>query len=533
MCKPVDNGYQTAIAHTKGKLITYYISSSSMWDIGWPALLQLKLYAERNSLPPSTLILKDTYSAKAYSEESLKILLQKDSHRIRNIIICTAFFVVVALLLILGLMLFVFFRSKSHKESDWVKKIDEKLPTVLALTVLSAIAIFYIIALTSAAIQYWRQVHNDSDVLYDFDVLRNLGPLIIAIIFDCLCMIAWIAIVIVAGLSYWQCKACKCLDQKYTLVILSLTVLCPFFCIITHSPYIAIAYLNDGDHASSIFIYYTVLCYIFFGITWLFFHWCQTYSKDQNNKIDTADQQEVCRKEVTGGAKKTRVALGSEEQSGKPPHVSKITKDLKSAADDITEVHKKAPAISEGKKEVTVVDIDGLATCVVPDSEDQPPAGNHEQQGQPQTGNGEQQGQPQTGNGEQRGQLQTANGKQQGQPQTNEPQKSSCACCTSCFDRISAKTSVCCVEHFRSLSMIFLGFTIFFLFGLVVVIACYFVIIPINKAISDAPMRLLSIYQSGGFLIGSFIVYKVLDYFYSKGKDKNMDKDKKQDAEKE
>lgn len=44
-------------------------------------------------------------------------------------------------------------------------------------------------------------------------------------------------------------------------------------------------------------------------------------------------------------------------------------------------------------------------------------------------------------------------------------------------------------------------------------------------------MRVLSIYQSGGFLIGSFIVYKVLDYFYSKSKQKDKDKEKEEDDE--
>ena len=57
--------------------------------------------------------------------------------------------------------------------------------------------------------------------------------------------------------------------------------------------------------------------------------------------------------------------------------------------------------------------------------------------------------------------------------------------------------------------------------GLVVVISCYFVLIPINKAISDAPNRVLSIYQSGGFVIGSIIVYEVLSHFHKKKKEES------------
>ena len=55
---------------------------------------------------------------------------------------------------------------------------------------------------------------------------------------------------------------------------------------------------------------------------------------------------------------------------------------------------------------------------------------------------------------------------------------------------------------------------IFFVF----VISVYFVLIPINKSISDAPNRLVGIYQSGGFLIATFIVYKLISFFYSSDK---------------
>ena len=66
-----------------------------------------------------------------------------------------------------------------------------------------------------------------------------------------------------------------------------------------------------------------------------------------------------------------------------------------------------------------------------------------------------------------------------------------------------------------------LGGTLFLLLGLAATTTCYFVFVPINKSISDAPGRVLSIYQSGGFLIGSFFVYKVTRYFYSKKDEDN------------
>ena len=78
---------------------------------------------------------------------------------------------------------------------------------------------------------------------------------------------------------------------------------------------------------------------------------------------------------------------------------------------------------------------------------------------------------------------------------------------------------------FYALYILPLTISVVFLFGLVITVTCYFVLIPINKAISDAPNRIVSIYQSGGFLIGSFIVYKVLRHFYTKSEKKVTLKD--------
>ena len=70
-------------------------------------------------------------------------------------------------------------------------------------------------------------------------------------------------------------------------VILSSTVICPMLSIIAHSPYIAIAYLNDGDHASSIFIYYAFIAYIILGVSWLLLHWCKHSEIDKKESKAT------------------------------------------------------------------------------------------------------------------------------------------------------------------------------------------------------------------------------------------------------
>ena len=173
-----------------------------------------------------------------------------------------------------------------------------------------------------------------------------------------------------------KCRKCEhcdnCTKCRYGyLPILSLSVLSPIFCIIAHSPYIAIAYLDDGSHASSMFIYYSILSYALFGLLWLFFHWCDNFEDDKQ-----------------------------------------------------------------------------LSNCL---------------------------------------------------PKV--------------------------IKYYHTITLIFLVLTTFMFLGLVVTITCYFVFIPINKSISDAPNRVVSIYQSGGFIIGSVIVYKILEFFYISKKEEVTIKD--------
>ena len=223
---------------------------------------------------------------------------------------------------------------------------------VISLAIVSFIVNIYILSLASSAMGFGDQRLGDIDFGFfkQSSVLKAqvLFPIGFAITIDILCLIILLILVVIALCSL------KFSEDMYAIV-LSLTVLCPIFSVIAHSPYIAVAYLNDGDHASSIFIYYAILIYVLFGITWLFVHWC----------------------------------------------------------------HKIQP--TEGTK---------------------------------------------------------------------------------------------CNSYCKKVSTIILLFSaILCLLGLFVLIVCYLVLIPINKAVSDAPNRILSIYQSGGFLIGSFIVFKLLKRF--------------------
>ena len=60
--------------------------------------------------------------------------------------------------------------------------------------------------------------------------------------------------------------------------------------------------------------------------------------------------------------------------------------------------------------------------------------------------------------------------------------------------------------------------------AIVVTITAYFVIIPINKSISDTPDRLAGIFESGAFIIVSFVVYKMINFFYKNRQKSGLEK---------
>ena len=70
-------------------------------------------------------------------------------------------------------------------------------------------------------------------------------------------MSALYLVLLIVTTIIWYCYH-KSDEQRYWLT-LSLTTLCGIFNVFNHLPYIAMAYLDDPYHATSIFIYYTFI----------------------------------------------------------------------------------------------------------------------------------------------------------------------------------------------------------------------------------------------------------------------------------
>ena len=285
-------------------------------------------------------------------------MLERNSLRTIWITIFTFIFVIGLSFAIVACILCSSLYTESLKNSELLKMINENKSVIFSLAMLSLIANIYIIFLAGTAVGYWQH-RGDEELKNLFQnstekiEMSNSFPLGFALAIDIVCLIFFGIIVSISVYVY-----IKNSESDNTMPILSLTVFCPMFCIIAHSPYIAIAYLDDGSHASSIFIYYSILSYAMFGLLWLFFHWCEKLNFDNRN-----------------------------------------------------------------------------------------------------------------------------------------------------------------LYKLRAFTLVTLICVLTIFFGLVVTITCYFVLIPINKSISNAPNQVISIYESGGFLIGSFLVYKVIKYFYREKKD--------------
>ena len=90
--------------------------------------------------------------------------------------------------------------------------------------------------------------------------------------FDSLFSVAYIAIIVVAVVTHFRQGDKQQTEHDDRIYhILALTVICPILSLMTHLPFIAIAYLNDANHAGSVFIFFTIITIIEFLILELSF----------------------------------------------------------------------------------------------------------------------------------------------------------------------------------------------------------------------------------------------------------------------
>ena len=520
--------------------------------------------------------------------------------------------------------------SKSHVKSKWIQKTKNNQETVISLAIVSLIIIMYILCLDISAIVFWHkrldsiQSHVKLEENKWFDAEdsnnNNITKLNLAAVHTVLFVdVQWVIISLVIPILF-QCKYCrehmkKCKlvinYDKYSMATLSLTILCPIFCVIAHSPYIAIAYLNDGDHASSIFIYYTILFYIFFGVTKLFVHWgyhikphkrtnigasnptfqqgddCETHcvhpsvpvssnssttqnggasvgdfpsttqnggasvgdslSTTQNGSASVGDSPSTT---LNGGAS-VGDSLSTTQNGGASVGDSPSTTQNGGASvgDSPSTTQNGGASVGDSPSTTqnggasvgdspSTTQNGGASVGDSPSTTQNGGASVGDSPSTTQNGGasvGDSPSTTQNGGasvGDSPSTTQNGGASVGDSPSTTQNGGASVGDSPSTTQNGGASVGdSTSIQYgiFKGLFVsLFVG-AILLLLGLVALIVCYLVLIPINKAISDAPNRLLSIYQSGGFLIGSFIMYKVIDYFYNKKKEEEDEKEKKKE----
>ena len=224
--------------------------------------LQLKAFIQRKSFNP---VLDNSYSAKA-GQKLEDILDSSISNDIMAFIYAYHCFVFVLIILLVISMLYV---GNYHKL--WLNKIkkivehnidwQQKEALLLSITVISVLFTMYIIILDILALnKYIRNMNNQQ--------LNGKLFHVPAAVFACdslFAVLSAIFLLILFCSCYSCCCSCEhnncCMCYSFKLrdyVLEVLIIVCQIVIFVTHVPFITIAYLNDAYHAGSIFIFYIV-----------------------------------------------------------------------------------------------------------------------------------------------------------------------------------------------------------------------------------------------------------------------------------
>ena len=261
-------------------------------------VIQLRIYVEQYNIRPS---IDDTYQAEAVDGVALNHLYTEKTNQLINIVICTQTLGIVAIFAsIVGIVACTI--KSNGLEKFFIKEIKykstiSKQTFLISLSINGLMFLLYAIAMDGAAIHYRNKtfLSDSKDELSHlaFDILYRLPFVTLA--FDLIALTVYI-IALVIVIVYF----CANVDSNGCSVFTVIPSLSgPLFGLISHSPYIAIAYINDSYYASSIFVYYMVIFFVRFVAIHLTMRAClMTQLPDQA-------ESNVCSK-ILGTVSKTR-----------------------------------------------------------------------------------------------------------------------------------------------------------------------------------------------------------------------------------
>ena len=226
-----------------------------------------------------------------------------NSRHLLIITVCTAIATtVIATLIVVSIGLLISCTNRHFfVESKCAAKLERQNPSILALTVVSIFSNIYMFSMSLAALISWENSRHNALIsdLLNLDEINYINRSLIGLlfVFDTISMVCSISVycLVTAFLFFKDShkieSALNCCfmnkdDHKRIRIFRLISVICACLSLCAHFPYISVAYLNNEYHANGIFIYYSLLGCLLFGLSWIAFHYyynSQYHNEDENN----------------------------------------------------------------------------------------------------------------------------------------------------------------------------------------------------------------------------------------------------------
>lgn len=205
----------------------------------------------------------------------LSRLLREENSRLTNILISIQ---VVMVSIVVALLVSVYLlhryttilpRNRCASKISSCSQVIDMYSIDISIAIVSFHILLYILSLDGVALHSRRYppneqisiIYHDGDPGDPFSVLYNL-PLLVTIFDITVALFSFTTLVISLICCGFQCFKVRDDEILYSRqkwhLFLRLSSVGPVLAVLTHAPFIFIAYLNDGVHAGSIFVYYVV-----------------------------------------------------------------------------------------------------------------------------------------------------------------------------------------------------------------------------------------------------------------------------------
>ena len=240
--------------------------------------MQLRIYIEQYHIRPS---IDDTYQAEAVNEATLGALFEEKANQLVKTVIVLQTLGVVLILASVAMIAACTIKGKSNQRLYSVqikhKPAIYNQAILISASVNGTVFLLYALALDIAAIYYRNNsllsdlevINHKDNIGRPFDILYNLP--IVVLVFDAVAAVPCIIMLFIVIVHFCY----KGNDRKdYSIMTVKPILLGPILSLAAHSPFIAIAYINDAYYAGSIFVYYVIIFFACFAAVHLTMNSC-------------------------------------------------------------------------------------------------------------------------------------------------------------------------------------------------------------------------------------------------------------------